>query len=82
MENSWHSLASLFDQLGLESTEQAIDDFITKHGPISDEIKLHQAAFWTRSQASFLQESQEQDADWTEMIDQLNIMLRDTAKRA
>jgi hypothetical protein len=82
MENSWHSLASLFDQLGLESSEQAIDAFVAKHGPLSGEVNLHQATFWTRSQASFLREGTEQDADWTEIIDQLDSLLREAVERA
>ncbi|MEO1926943.1 MAG: DUF2789 family protein, partial [Gammaproteobacteria bacterium] len=34
MEPPIHLLNSLFDQLGLESTEAAINDFIKSHKPL------------------------------------------------
>lgn len=36
----------------------------------------HQASFWTQAQASFLREAIEEDADWVELVDQLDVMLR------
>jgi hypothetical protein len=36
----------------------------------------HQASFWTQAQASFLREAIEEDADWAELVDQLDVMLR------
>ena len=76
MEPGDHSLKSLFDQLGLESTEAAIQNFIDRHAPLASDVELHQAGFWNVSQATFLKQAMEEDADWAEIVDQLNIMLR------
>ena len=77
METHIHPLSSLFDQLGLESGKQEIQDFIKKHCPIPREIELHEASFWNASQAAFLEQAIDEDADWAEVVDQLNIMLRE-----
>ena len=76
MDTSFHSLASLFDQLGLDSTEIAIETFIAKNRPLAGHITLCQADFWNSSQASFLSQGIEEDADWAEIIDQLDALLR------
>ena len=76
MEAPIHSLVSLFDQLGLDSTEQAINEFIEKNGPLSDDIELHMAGFWNASQACFLKQELDKDADWVEIVNQLDVMLR------
>ncbi len=75
MEPPIHSLDSLFDQLGLDSTEAGIKDFINSNTPLSDNIELHNANFWNPSQASFLKQVKDEDADWAEIVDQLNAML-------
>jgi hypothetical protein len=76
MELSVHSLADLFDQLGLASDGQAIDAFIALHRPLSESLALPDAPFWSPAQSSFLREGWRQDADWVEIIDQLNTRLR------
>jgi hypothetical protein len=76
MELEAHSLASLFKQLGLDNTEQAIQGFIKKNTPLSSGVDLHEASFWNASQSSFLQQSKDDDADWAEIVDQLDAMLR------
>ena len=76
METPIHSLTSLFDQLGLDSTDQAIETFIDDHRPLPGNIELHMADFWSASQASFLKEEKDEDADWTEIVDQLDALLR------
>jgi len=76
MEIHNHSLAYLFEQLGLESTDQAIQDFINQNAPLPRNVELHKADFWSSSQASFLQQSKDDDADWAEIVDQLDAMLR------
>lgn len=75
MEPPIHSLDSLFDQLGLDSTDAAIKDFINSKKPLSDNIELHIANFWNSSQASFLKQVNDEDAEWVEIVDQLNVML-------
>ena len=71
-----YTLASLFDQLGLDSTDQAIQDFINQNAPLPGSVELHDAEFWSSSQASFLKQSKDDDAEWVELVDQLDSMLR------
>ncbi|TMO87805.1 DUF2789 domain-containing protein [Pseudoalteromonas spongiae] len=75
MESGSHTMNDLFSQLGLDSTDEAIEQFIATH-KISLSLILADAPFWSQSQASFIKESIEQDADWCEIIDQLNSLLR------
>jgi len=76
MEPPTHNLTSLFKQLGLENTNEAINDFISKNRPVPSNLALHEAKFWNESQAYFLEEAIEQDADWAEIVDELNVLLR------
>ena len=76
MDSPTHSLPSLFKQLGLPCDPSDIDAFIASHSPLPAEIKLAQASFWTPAQASFLREEILEDADWAEVVDQLNVLLR------
>ncbi|WP_077338533.1 DUF2789 domain-containing protein [Pseudocolwellia agarivorans] len=76
MEKHNHSLNNLFAQLGLASTDKDIETFVKQHKPIESDVVLHQANIWTASQASFLQQSKDDDADWAEIVDQLDAMLR------
>lgn len=76
MEPGNHSLKDLFDQLGLESDEASIDDFVEKH-QLPNEIKLIDAEFWTPQQAKFLQEELRFDAEWAPVVDELNERLHE-----
>ena len=76
MEPPFHNMQSLFIQLGLDHSIQGIDDFIDKHAPLAQEIKLHQAPFWSPSQALFLEFAKDEDADWAEVVDELDVLLR------
>ncbi len=76
MDLSNHNLSGLFEQLGLPSSEKAIDIFIEYNKGISRMISIDKARVWTTSQATFLRESLEQDSDWTDVIDQLDARLR------
>ncbi len=68
-------LKALFEQLGLESTTEAIDMFIAEHS-ISDSQRIHQATFWNDAQARFLCEALLQDAEWAPVVDDLSERLR------
>jgi hypothetical protein len=75
MDTSNHTLQTLFAQLGLSNNDIAIDNFIqNNHLPL--EIPLESAAFWSAGQAQFIRESIAQDADWAEVVDHLDAMLR------
>lgn len=76
MESPIHTMNSLFDQLGLDSTDEAIEDFIDGHRPLEATVELHDAGFWNPAQATFLKQEVEEDADWADVIDQLDALLR------
>ncbi len=54
----------------------SIDQFIATHSPLKPELHLADAFFWNRAQADFLRNETLKDADWVEVIDQLNVLLR------
>jgi hypothetical protein len=76
MEPSVHSLRNLFEQLGLPGGEADIERFVASHRPLAAGILLAEAPFWSAAQAQFLREEVAEDADWAEIVDQLNLMLR------
>ena len=76
MEMQTHSISSLFDQLGLDDSEDAIAAFIARHQPVPGNLALHQAAFWSPAQAAFLQQAIAEDADWADAVDRLDAQLR------
>ena len=76
METSTHSMAALFQQLGLNSSETAITAFIKQHSPIAAAVSLADADFWDASQANLLNEMKQADADWVIHVDQLDALLR------
>lgn len=75
MDTSNHNMQSLFVQLGLPSEERDIQRFIVSH-VISPSKPLAEANFWRPSQAQFLREALQDDADWAELVDQLAAQLR------
>ncbi|MBL4780979.1 MAG: DUF2789 domain-containing protein [Porticoccaceae bacterium] len=76
MDMSPHTLATLFEQLGLPATESAIDVFIDQHSPLDPQLALQEAGFWNPGQRSFLIEALADDSDWTEMVEHLDAYLR------
>jgi hypothetical protein len=75
MEHPVHSMSKLFAQLGQASDEPAIARFIETWRPLANDVQLHEAAFWTPSQACFLRQALLDDADWAEVADELNVAL-------
>ena len=76
MESPVHSLPSLFKQLGLPDDAESIAKFVTAHSPLKPELELADAFFWTPSQSAFLREEKRKDADWAELVDELDVLLR------
>jgi hypothetical protein len=72
MERSLRDMNSLFSQLGQANDETSIARFIAIHSPLGSAVQLHEAAFWTSAQASFLREAIADDADWATIVDALN----------
>lgn len=73
-----YTMNELFAQLGLDSSDEAIDKFVNEHKLDKNE-SLVEADFWTDSQRAFLQEEWKLDAAWVEVIDELNVRLHPTA---
>ena len=71
------SITNLFGQLGIDSSDEAIESFIAEHKGLNKSQYLHEAPFWSDSQAAFLQGAIKDDADWAEVIDQLNVRLHE-----
>ncbi|MDD1966669.1 DUF2789 domain-containing protein [Pseudomonas sp. NPDC090203] len=74
MELTTPTLATLFEQLGLESDQASIDAFVSQHR-LGDDVKLVDAEFWTPQQARFLKEELLTDAEWAPVVDELNELL-------
>jgi hypothetical protein len=73
MNQSYHRFTELFLQLGLPSDVDGLKHFLENHSPSS---RLENAPFWTQAQSTLLRDEILQDADWAEVIDQLNAALR------
>lgn len=69
------NMTDLFQQLGLESDEASIDSFIDEHKGLNQSTYLHEAPYWNKAQQAFLKEAIIEDANWAEVIDELNIRL-------
>ncbi|QHE75406.1 DUF2789 domain-containing protein [Hydrogenophaga sp. PBL-H3] len=79
METSFHRFSDLFAQLGLSSDPASIAAFLRTHSPLADDVRLADAPFWTDAQSALLREELLEDADWAEVVDQLNGALRGPA---
>lgn len=76
MNKPTHYFSELFAQLGLPDDDAGIRQFLARHAPLDDTIQLADAPWWSDSQAAFLKEQIVADADWAEVVDQLNAALR------
>lgn len=69
------TLGGLFAQLGLPSAPDDVDGFLASHPPLPGDVCLSDAPFWSPAQAAFLKEAILGDADWAEVVDELNLRL-------
>jgi hypothetical protein len=76
------TMQSLFAQLGEPDDEAAISRFVERHGHLRGHTKLHEAAFWSPSQAAFLRDAIVQDANWAPVVDALNARLHEAGMAA
>lgn len=76
LETQTPSIPVLFDQLGLPSSDDDIEVFISLHRPLPANVRIFEAAFWTEAQAKFLREQIACDADWAVVVDKLDTELR------
>lgn len=75
---SEYNMNELFAQLGLDSSDEAIDSFV-ENNKLAKEEKLVEAAVWNDNQRAFLQEEWNKDAAWVEVIDDLNVRMHPDA---
>ena len=73
-----YSINDLFAQLGLDNSDEAIDNFIETNRLAKDE-ELIESKIWNEKQRMFLQEEWKRDAVWVETIDELNVRLHPSA---
>lgn len=68
------TLELLFEQLGLDATQDAIDTFVERH-QLDQNTPLHEAGFWSESQRSFIISHWKKDDEWAIVVDTLNALL-------
>lgn|GEM_PF-75905 len=69
-------LNTLFEQLGLASTDDDIEAFVAAAEPIPSSTELADAALWSDAQAGFLREAIARDGAWALVVDELDTRLR------
>lgn len=74
------TMTNLFLQLGLDASEQGIAQFIQGH-QLAAGVRVADAPYWNAGQREFLAEQLKDDAQWAEIVDQLNEALHADAMR-
>ncbi len=69
-------LSTLFAQLGLDASDEAIEAFVASHGPLPPAVELPDATFWDESQARLLRETKLADGPMALAVDELDARLR------
>lgn len=81
MINTTPRMTNLFRQLGLDSDEHSIAEFIHAH-QLGIDVGILNAPFWSDAQRQFLTEQIEADAPWAIVVDQLSESLHEDAVKA
>lgn len=68
------TLELLFEQLGLDSEQAAIDRFVEEH-QLDQNTPLHEASFWSKNQRDFIIGHWKRDDEWAIVVDTLNALL-------
>ncbi|GAB6035024.1 DUF2789 domain-containing protein [Galenea microaerophila] len=76
LETHAPTLETLFAQLGLDNTPEAIEQFIAQH-PLPADTHITEAPFWNCAQKALLTEALANDDDWAEPVDELNALLHE-----
>ena len=79
MEPPVHCIGDLFRQLGLADRPAEIAAFLTRHRPLPAKTVLADAPIWSPAQSRFLREGIADNADWTQVVSELDASLRDFA---
>ena len=69
-----HNMEALFNQLGLASDQQSIDQFVEKHHLKRFE-HIEEASFWNSDQTAFIQKALTENSEWAELLDSLDAEL-------
>lgn len=64
----------LFEQLGLDASDEAIEAFIENH-QLDQNTALHLAPFWSEAQRNFIISHWKKDDEWAIVVDSLNAQL-------
>ena len=64
----------MFEQWGLDASQEAVDQFIETH-QLTMDVALHHAPFWTPAQHDFLISHWKKDDEWAMVVDILNEQL-------
>ena len=75
MDTTTNDLTHLFQQLGLSHSNDDIALFVNNN-KLDKHTLLIDAKCWNNGQRAFLKEALHEDAQWSEVIDQLDVMMR------
>lgn len=73
------TMTNLFDQLGLDSSPEGIQEFIRGHR-LEQGTLLVDAPFWTDAQRALFSQQWHADATWAIVVDQLSEALHTVAE--
>ena len=79
MEPPVHRFGDLFRQLGLADRPADIAGFLAHHRPLPASTALADAPCWSPAQSRFLREGIADNADWAQVVSELDASLRDFA---
>lgn len=71
-----NTLNLLLAQLGLPDDEPGMSAFLEQHRPLSPEVTLARAPWWSPAQSAFLLEAIEDDSEWAVAAGELDALLR------
>ncbi|CAM9117305.1 MULTISPECIES: DUF2789 family protein [Acinetobacter] len=71
-------MTHLFQQLGLDATQEGIEKFIHEH-QLHKDLTLLDAPYWSEAQRQFLTEKIASDGSWAIVVDQLNESLHENS---
>ncbi len=76
MDTQFHPMTELFTQLGLRSSSDEIEAFFLQN-KLQRTDSMLEASFFSDEQKQFLREALAEDSDWAEIVDQMDVRLRD-----
>lgn len=71
-----YTLETLFEQLGLEGSDEGIERFVTEHGALPADVMLADAPCWSPAQSAFLTEAIAADGPWALPVGELDAKMR------